>query len=78
MLPFWRQSKASSIMKKACSLGRYGQTSSGKSYSMGTTGDEADYSGTTFTTRTGVIARAFQAILDGAEEARLSAGPGSS
>lgn len=45
---------------------------------MGTTGDESDYAGTTLTSRTAVIPRAVQAILDGAETARISSGPGSS
>lgn len=55
---------------------RYGQTSSGKSYTMGTTGDDVDYSGTEFTPRTGLIPRTVHAIFERAEEIRQSSGPG--
>jgi hypothetical protein len=54
----------------------YGQTSSGKSYSMGTTGDDVDYAGTDFTPRTGLIPRTVHAIFERAEEIRQSSGPG--
>ncbi|WVQ72410.1 hypothetical protein IAR50_001962 [Cryptococcus sp. DSM 104548] len=56
----------------------YGQTSSGKSYSMGTTGEDTDYSGTNFTPRTGLIPRTVQTILERAEETKQQAGPGAS
>ncbi|ODN82146.1 hypothetical protein, variant [Cryptococcus amylolentus CBS 6039] len=56
----------------------YGQTSSGKSYSMGTTGEDTDYSGTDFTPRTGLIPRTVQIILERAEESKQQAGPGAS
>ncbi|ODN94308.1 hypothetical protein L198_05164 [Cryptococcus wingfieldii CBS 7118] len=56
----------------------YGQTSSGKSYSMGTTGEDTDYSGTNFTPRTGLIPRTVQTILERAEESKQQAGPGAS
>ncbi|WVR07124.1 hypothetical protein IAU60_004165 [Kwoniella sp. DSM 27419] len=56
----------------------YGQTSSGKSYSMGTTGDDIDYSGTRFTPRTGLIPRTVQTIFERAEAVRLQSGPGAS
>ncbi|KAK8864351.1 hypothetical protein IAR55_001598 [Kwoniella newhampshirensis] len=54
----------------------YGQTSSGKSYSMGTTGDDVDYHGTEFTPRTGLIPRTVQAIFERAEDIRHQSGPG--
>lgn len=54
----------------------YGQTSSGKSYSMGTTGDDVDYAGTDFTPRTGLIPKTVHAIFERAEEIRQSSGPG--
>lgn len=54
---------------------RYGQTSSGKSYSMGTTGDDSDYSGAEFRPRTGLIPRTVQSILERAEDIRRSSGP---
>ncbi|WWD17351.1 hypothetical protein CI109_101792 [Kwoniella shandongensis] len=56
----------------------YGQTSSGKSYSMGTTGEDVDYHGTDFTPRTGLIPRTVQAIFERAEEIRQQSGTGSS
>ncbi|KAE8537866.1 hypothetical protein D1P53_005927 [Cryptococcus gattii VGV] len=56
----------------------YGQTSSGKSYSMGTTGDSIDYSGTEFTPRTGLIPRIVQTIFERAEDNRQKYGPGAS
>ncbi|WRT66280.1 uncharacterized protein IL334_003233 [Kwoniella shivajii] len=56
----------------------YGQTSSGKSYSMGTTGEDIDYSGAEFTPRTGLIPRTVHTIFDRAEEIRLQSGPGAS
>ncbi|WWC70286.1 uncharacterized protein I206_104236 [Kwoniella pini CBS 10737] len=56
----------------------YGQTSSGKSYSMGTTGEEVDYSGTEFTPRTGLIPRTVHTIFEKAEEIRQQSGPGAS
>nr|XP_019046236.1 hypothetical protein I302_04976 [Kwoniella bestiolae CBS 10118]OCF25166.1 hypothetical protein I302_04976 [Kwoniella bestiolae CBS 10118] len=56
----------------------YGQTSSGKSYSMGTTGEEVDYSGTEFTPRTGLIPRTVHTIFEKAEETRQQSGPGAS
>ena len=56
----------------------YGQTSSGKSYSMGTTGESVDYAGTTFTARTGLIPRTVQAIFESAEAIRQSSGPSAS
>ncbi|ORY34052.1 hypothetical protein BCR39DRAFT_556841 [Naematelia encephala] len=56
----------------------YGQTSSGKSYTMGTTGEDADYTGVDFNPRTGLIPRTVQAIFEQAEEMRLANGPGSS
>ncbi|ORX36741.1 hypothetical protein BD324DRAFT_651225 [Kockovaella imperatae] len=55
----------------------YGQTSSGKSYSMGTTGEDADYTGIEWNERTGLIPRTVQAIFDQAESVRSDAGPGS-
>ncbi|KAK4689080.1 hypothetical protein P7C73_g1042, partial [Tremellales sp. Uapishka_1] len=56
----------------------YGQTSSGKSYSMGTTGDDADYSTTEVDAnpRTGLIPLTVQAIFEKAEAARRASGPG--
>nr|ODN97633.1 hypothetical protein L204_03052 [Cryptococcus depauperatus CBS 7855] len=54
----------------------YGQTSSGKSYSMGTTGDDVDYSGVDFTPRTGLIPRTVQTIFERAEDAKQNSGPG--
>ena len=54
----------------------YGQTSSGKSYSMGTTGDAVDYNGADFTPRTGLIPRTVKAIFDQAEALRMASGPG--
>lgn len=59
-------------------MGSYGQTSSGKSYSMGTTGDSIDYSGTEFTPRTGLIPRIVQTIFERAEDNRQKYGPGAS
>ncbi|RXK40167.1 hypothetical protein M231_02625 [Tremella mesenterica] len=56
----------------------YGQTSSGKSYSMGTTGEHSDYSGAELNPRTGLIPRTVQAIFEKAEELRIAAGPGAS
>jgi kinesin family protein 4/21/27 len=56
----------------------YGQTSSGKSYSMGTTGEDVDYSGTDFTARTGLIPRTVKAIFDQAEATRAASGLGAS
>ncbi|KIR67308.1 kinesin family member 21A [Cryptococcus bacillisporus CA1873] len=56
----------------------YGQTSSGKSYSMGTTGDSIDYSGTELTPRTGLIPRIVQTIFERAEDNRQKYGPGAS
>ncbi|WWC89409.1 uncharacterized protein L201_004333 [Kwoniella dendrophila CBS 6074] len=56
----------------------YGQTSSGKSYSMGTTGEDVDYSGTEFTPRTGLIPRTVHTIFEKAEETRQQSGPGAS
>ncbi|WVQ99346.1 hypothetical protein IAU59_006479 [Kwoniella sp. CBS 9459] len=56
----------------------YGQTSSGKSYSMGTTGEDIDYSGTEFTPRTGLIPRTVHAIFERAEEVRLQSGSAAS
>ncbi|WWC61786.1 uncharacterized protein I303_104371 [Kwoniella dejecticola CBS 10117] len=56
----------------------YGQTSSGKSYSMGTTGEEVDYSGTEFTPRTGLIPRTVHSIFEKAEEIRQQSGAGAS
>ncbi|WVF71534.1 hypothetical protein IAT40_006342 [Kwoniella sp. CBS 6097] len=56
----------------------YGQTSSGKSYSMGTTGEDIDYSGTEFTPRTGLIPRTVHTIFERAEEIRQQSGPGAS
>jgi len=57
---------------------RYGQTSSGKSYSMGTTGDESDCSGVNFNPRTGLIPRTVQSILERAEAIRRTSGAGAS
>ena len=56
----------------------YGQTSSGKSYSMGTTGEDADYNGTEFNARTGLIPRTVQTIFEKAEHMRIASGPGAS
>ncbi|WVQ82145.1 hypothetical protein IAT38_004273 [Cryptococcus sp. DSM 104549] len=56
----------------------YGQTSSGKSYSMGTTGEDIDYSGTEFTPRTGLIPRTVHTIFERAEEIKQQSGPGAS
>ncbi|WVQ67744.1 uncharacterized protein L199_005949 [Kwoniella botswanensis] len=56
----------------------YGQTSSGKSYSMGTTGEEVDYSGTEFTPRTGLIPRTVHTIFEKAEEIKQQSAPGAS
>lgn len=56
----------------------YGQTSSGKSYSMGTTGDEPDYSSIEFNPRTGLIPRTVQSIFERAEDIRNSSGLGAS
>jgi kinesin family protein 4/21/27 len=56
----------------------YGQTSSGKSYSMGTTGEDVDYHGTEFTARTGLIPRTVKAIFDQAEAMRVASGLGAS
>ncbi|KIY36221.1 kinesin family member 21A [Cryptococcus gattii E566] len=56
----------------------YGQTSSGKSYSMGTSGDSIDYSGIEFTSRTGLIPRIVQTIFERAEDNRRKYGPGAS
>ncbi|KAL7421653.1 hypothetical protein Q5752_003422 [Cryptotrichosporon argae] len=56
----------------------YGQTSSGKSYSMGTTGDDADYEDVESNPRAGLIPRTVEAIFRRADEIRLASGPGAS
>lgn len=43
---------------------------------MGTTGDDVDYAGTEFTSRTGLIPRTFHTIFERAEQLRQSSGPG--
>ena len=63
------------VLKLICS---YGQTSSGKSYSMGTTGEDADYNGTDFNIRTGLIPRTVSHIFQRAEELRIASGAGAS
>lgn len=57
---------------------RYGQTSSGKSYSMGTTGDEQDYLDLSETSRAGLIPRTVETVFRRAEEIRMASGPGAS
>jgi hypothetical protein len=60
---------------------RYGQTSSGKSYSMGTTGEDNDYASAAdidANTRTGLIPRTVQSIFVRAESARRASGTGAS
>lgn len=56
----------------------YGQTSSGKSYSMGTTGDEEDYLDLSDHSRAGLIPRTVEQVFRRAEEVRLQSGPGAS
>ncbi|EKD03810.1 hypothetical protein A1Q2_01823 [Trichosporon asahii var. asahii CBS 8904] len=56
----------------------YGQTSSGKSYSMGTTGDEEDYLDLSDHSRAGLIPRTVEQVFRRAEEIRLQSGPGAS
>ncbi|KAL1411298.1 hypothetical protein Q8F55_002249 [Vanrija albida] len=56
----------------------YGQTSSGKSYTMGTTGDDADYLDITDTSRAGLIPRTVETLFRRAEEIRLGSGPNAS
>lgn len=56
----------------------YGQTSSGKSYSMGTTGDEEDYRDLSEHSRAGLIPRTVEQVFRRAEEIRLQSGPGAS
>lgn len=56
----------------------YGQTSSGKSYSMGTTGEDADYLDLSDSSRAGLIPRTVETVFRRAEEIRLSSGPGAS
>ena len=65
-------------MRQARADPSYGQTSSGKSYTMGTSGEDTDYSGTEFTPRTGLIPRTVHTILERAEEFRKASGPGAS
>lgn len=57
---------------------RYGQTSSGKSYSMGTTGEDADYLDFSESSRAGLIPRTVETVFRRAEEIRLASGPGAS
>lgn len=56
----------------------YGQTSSGKSYSMGTTGEDADYLDVSDTSRAGLIPRTVETVFRRAEEIRLNSGQGAS
>lgn len=79
MSPSWRECEArTGVWILADGVLSYGQTSSGKSYSMGTTGEDSDYTGTEFNNRTGLIPRTVQTIFEKAEEVRKSAGPGAS
>jgi hypothetical protein len=45
---------------------------------MGTTGEDSDYNGTDFNSRTGLIPRTVQTIFEKAEEIRLASGAGAS
>ncbi|CAK9781584.1 unnamed protein product [Cutaneotrichosporon oleaginosum] len=56
----------------------YGQTSSGKSYSMGTTGEDADYLDFGDDSRAGLIPRTVETVFRRAEEIRLASGAGAS
>ncbi|GMK55328.1 hypothetical protein CspeluHIS016_0203840 [Cutaneotrichosporon spelunceum] len=56
----------------------YGQTSSGKSYSMGTTGEDADYMDIEEASRAGLIPRTVETVFRRADEIRLASGPGAS
>lgn len=58
---------------------RYGQTSSGKSYSMGTTGEDCDYLDISDAdSRAGLIPRTVETIFRRAEEIRMASGLGAS
>lgn len=54
----------------------YGQTSSGKSYSMGTTGEDEDYLDLSEHSRAGLIPRTVEQVFRRAEEIRQQSGPG--